>query len=112
MCVCVCAHIITYNRSGPVSQVKDRVKGGGGLYFSLQPQEVHGCTLMVVPAAPYTRRTRHAASLTQSRAWRLQSCSEGYVGMKLSKEVANVGVTVQVQQRLNGLHGTPVHDFL
>ena len=34
------------------------------------------------------------------------------VGMKLSKEVANVGVTVHVQQRLNGPHGTPVHDFL
>ena len=32
--------------------------------------------------------------------------------MKLSKEVANVGVTVHVQQRLNGPHGTPVHDFL
>ena len=35
-----------------------------------------------------------------------------YVGMKLSKEVANVGVTVHVQQWLNGPHGTPVHDFL
>ena len=32
--------------------------------------------------------------------------------MLLSKEVANVGVTVHVQQRLNGPHGTPVHDFL
>ena len=32
--------------------------------------------------------------------------------MKLSKEVANVGVTVHVQQRLNGPHGIPVHDFL
>ena len=33
---------------------------------------------------------------------------------KLSKEVANVGVTVHVhvQQRFNGPHGTPVHDFL
>ena len=35
-----------------------------------------------------------------------------YVGLKLSKEVANVDVTVHVQQRLNGPHGTPVHDFL
>ena len=34
------------------------------------------------------------------------------VGMKLSKEVANVSVTVHVQQRLNGPHGTLVHDFL
>ena len=34
------------------------------------------------------------------------------VGMKLSKKVANVGVTVQVQQWLNGPDGTPVHDFL
>ena len=32
--------------------------------------------------------------------------------MKLSKEVANVGVTVHVQQRLNGSHETPVHEFL
>ena len=31
---------------------------------------------------------------------------------KLSNEVANVGVTVHVQQRLNAPHGTPVHDFL
>ena len=38
--------------------------------------------------------------------------NEWYVGMKLSKEVANVGVTVHVQQWLNGPHGTPVHDFL
>ena len=34
------------------------------------------------------------------------------VGMKLSKKVANVGVTVQVQQWLNSPDGTPVHDFL
>ena len=59
-----------------------------------------------------TRGTRNAASLAQSRAWWLQTCSEWYVGMKLSKEVANVGVTVHVQQWLNGPHGTPVHDFL
>ena len=32
----------------------------------------------------------------------------GNVGMKLSKEVANVGVTVHVQQWLNGPHGTTV----
>ena len=36
-----------------------------------------------------------------------------YEGISLSsKEVANVGVTVHAQQRLNGPHGTPVHDFL
>ena len=28
----------------------------------------------------YTRGTLHAASLTQSRAWQLQTCSERYVG--------------------------------
>ena len=39
----------------------------------------------------YTRGTWHAASLAQSRAWRLQTCSEWYVGIKLSNiiEVAN-----------------------
>ena len=37
--------------------------------------------------------------------------SDNYVGMKSSKEVANVGVAVHVQQRLNGPHGTLVHDI-
>ena len=33
------------------------------------------------------------------------------IGMKLSKEVANVGVTVHAQQLLNGPHGTPCMTF-
>ena len=38
-----------------------------------------------------TRGTWHAASLAQSRAWQLQTCSEWYVGIELSNiiEVAN-----------------------
>ena len=36
-----------------------------------------------------------------------------HVGMKLSKEVAaNVGVTVHIQQRLNGPHGTVMEKMI
>ena len=63
---------------------------------------------MVVPAAPYTRRTRHA----EQALHKAEPGDYNHCRMNLSKEVANVGVTAHVQQRLNGSHGTPVHAFL
>ena len=59
-----------------------------------------------------TRGTQHAASLAQSRAWRLQTCSAGMICRneivkRSSKCKCYCTCTAAV-----GPHGTPVHDFL